>query len=131
MLYSNIFVISANFVGLLTALHYECVVDDTEEMVTVAKLEMTDEKYLFIFKILCFVLICLSQCFCGTYLSLLFFRGRVECELRGVLLLQFKELLRKCYKGLPVVFIQFSKISKRKDILGGCEINLVYIADFL
>lgn len=57
-----------DFVGLLTALRYECVADDVEGMVTVAKLEMTDEKWLFIlvFFILlmfllnvCVVLICL------------------------------------------------------------------------
>jgi len=39
------FNVSQDFVGLLTALHYECVSDDAERLVTVAKIELTDERY--------------------------------------------------------------------------------------
>lgn len=34
-----------DFIGLLTALHYECVVDDADGLVPVAKLELTDERF--------------------------------------------------------------------------------------
>jgi len=34
-----------DFIGLLTAIHYECVVDDADGMITVAKLELTDERF--------------------------------------------------------------------------------------
>jgi len=33
------------FVGLLTALQYECVLDDVEGLITVANVELTDERY--------------------------------------------------------------------------------------
>ena len=39
------FNVSQDFVGLLTALHYECVSDDAEGLITVAKIELTDERY--------------------------------------------------------------------------------------
>jgi len=34
-----------DFIGLLTALHYECVVDDADGLVPVAKLELTAERF--------------------------------------------------------------------------------------
>jgi len=70
------------------------------------------------------------QCFCGSHLSLSIFSGKLERELRGDLVLKFKELLKKCYKGLPVVFVQFGKISRREGMFGGCDVNLIYDAHF-
>jgi len=57
VLFRIVLVYFTDFVGLLSALHYECVANDAEGMITVAKLEMTDEKWLFIFVI--FYLLCL------------------------------------------------------------------------
>jgi len=39
------------------------------------------------------------------------FRGRLECELKGVFVAQFKELLRGSYQGLPVVVMQFGRVN--------------------
>lgn len=39
-------------------------------------------------------------------------RGRLECELKGVFVARFKELLRGSYQGLPVVVVQFGRVSR-------------------
>ena len=45
--YHFFFIVSKDFIGLLTALHYECVSDDVEGFIIVAKFELTDERYPF------------------------------------------------------------------------------------
>lgn len=67
----------------------------------------------------------LTQCLCCSHLSLFIFRGRLECELRGDFYLKFKELFSKCYKCLPVVVIQFGKITRREGMYLGYNVKFI------
>lgn len=68
-------------VGLLTAMHHEYFLDSTNCLSSVLKFELTDE------------------------------RCKFECALTGKYIGQFHSMLKKVYLRLPVVVMQFAKIS--------------------
>jgi len=102
-----------DFIGLLTALHYECVVDDADGLVPVAKLELTDERF-HLFSRYFSAPIFLCKVFIFHDVHVFFFRGKIDCELKGAFLDAFKEQLKLSYEGLPLVIIQFGKIVRKE-----------------